>query len=479
MLLIPDNVRVSGAGSAFLSKYAALLDIVLRVGDVAIVVLAAQLSYWACFGIVGMEVPYDSVVLLTVLLVLLVFPAFGLYRSWRGESVSIEIGRLAVAWLLVSALLVMAEWIVTLLKHYSREWFSIWFVVTILMLAGYRVVARRVLGSIRARGIDSRDVVIIGATDAGRKIVEAARKYRWMGLDVIGQVHTDFDQDSIKDVPVLHSSIEGFINSLQKHVPDQIWLALPLRAEALIQQILEATSDLPTTIRLVPDMFGYELIHNSAATLAGVPVITLRGSRIDGHSRIIKAVEDRLLASIILLMISPLLLLIAVGIKLTSRGPILFKQKRHGLGGIVVEVWKFRSMRVHAETQGKVTQATRGDPRITPFGRFLRSSSLDELPQFFNVLQGHMSIVGPRPHAVEHNDHYQKLVSRYMQRHSVKPGITGLAQINGCRGETDSLEKMERRVNFDLKYIRNWSIWLDLRIIAITAVRGFFDKNSY
>jgi Undecaprenyl-phosphate glucose phosphotransferase len=299
-----------------------------------------------------------------------------------------------------------------------------------------------------------------------------------MGLDVIGYVATEHDQADMGDLPRL-ADMESFLATSQAGHCDQLWIALPMRAEDSIRRLVNAVGDAPTTIRLIPDLFGHQLLNQHATELAGIPVITLRSSRITGYARIAKAAEDRLLAALILLLISPLMLLLALGVKLSSPGPVLFRQKRHGLGGREVEVWKFRSMRLHREDDGIVTQATRHDPRVTPFGRFLRACSLDELPQFFNVLQGSMSIVGPRPHAVEHNQYYTTLVQHYMRRHHVKPGITGWAQVNGARGQTDTVEKMAMRVEYDLYYIRNWSIALDLRIIALTAIRGFFNKNAY
>lgn len=193
---------------------------------------------------------------------------------------------------------------------------------------------------------------------------------------------------------------------------------------------------------------------------------------------LLKRIEDLVLGSLILLLISPVMALVALGVRLSSPGPVLFKQDRYGLGGKRIQVWKFRSMRV-MENDAVVTQATRDDPRVTPFGAFLRRTSLDELPQFFNVIQGSMSIVGPRPHAVAHNEQYRSLVDRYMLRHKVKPGITGLAQINGFRGETDTLDKMEMRVKFDLKYIQYWSLWLDLKIIFLTVFKGFVGASAY
>jgi len=455
-----------------------LLDILLRVGDAGIVVLTALLCYWSRFGSVDMAGSYVMILLLTVLFVLLVFPVFGLYQSWRGQGVAMEIGRVTFAWLAVLLLLVISEWAAKRSGNYSRIWMFSWFGSTILVLGLYRWVLRYLLGSIRMRGMDTRKVVLIGATHIGRKILETVRDNPWMGLDVIGSVETPYDQVTLDEVPVL-GDMDAFIESLRINVPDQIWIALPLRAEALIQKLLEVTSETPTTVRLVPDLFGHELLNQGVTELAGVPVITLQGSRVDGRAQVVKAFEDRALSILILLFVSPLMILIAIGVKVSSPGPVLFKQKRHGLGGKIVEVWKFRTMRVHQEHDGKVTQATRGDPRITRLGRFLRASSLDELPQFINVLQGRMSVVGPRPHAVEHNNHYQTLVRRYMLRHSVKPGITGWAQINGYRGETDTLEKMAKRVECDIFYIRNWTIWFDLQIVALTVVRGFFQRSAY
>jgi len=208
-------------------------------------------------------------------------------------------------------------------------------------------------------------------------------------------------------------------------------------------------------------------------------LMNLSTTPMEGFNRYLKAFEDRLLALLILILISPLLLIIAIGVKLSSPGPILFKQLRHGWDGKPIKIYKFRTMFEHSEEGGKVTQAGRQDARVTPFGAFLRRTSLDELPQFFNVLQGRMSIVGPRPHALAHNEEYKDQIDAYMLRHKVKPGITGWAQINGWRGETDTLEKMQKRVEYDLYYIDHWSLWFDLKILLLTLFKGFVGKNAY
>jgi len=478
VLLIPGNFQSSRAGTQFLSKHAALLDIALRVGDVMIVALAGLLCYALRFHSIEISRQYESELFRAVLLLLLVFPLAKIYRSWRGEHLLEEIGRVALAWTVVLTLLLLSNWALKQSAEYSRLWMAGWGASTIAVLAMHRWVARSLLGLIRRHGLDIRRVVVVGNTPAGHKIAAAALSYPSMGLRILGFVQTPYDQQQVDGMPLL-GDFDHFIESLQDHVPDQIWIALPMRAEALIQRMLEATAQLPVTIRLVPDLFGYELINHHASTMGGVPVITLRGHRVDGHAGVVKAIEDRALAVLILLLLSPLLLLIALAVKLSSPGPVLYRQKRHGLGGSEIEVWKFRSMRLHAEHGGGVTQATRDDPRITPVGRFLRRTSLDELPQFFNVLQGRMSIVGPRPHALAHNREFSDKLRGYMQRHGVKPGITGLAQVEGFRGETDSLDKMASRVECDIHYINQWSPWLDIKIILRTPWALLKRTNAY
>jgi Undecaprenyl-phosphate glucose phosphotransferase len=369
-------------------------------------------------------------------------------------------------------------WALKTTEDYSRVAAGTWFVSAGVLLTLDRLVLRRVLGYIRARGVDSRRVLLIGGTQAGQRILAATRSSAWMGLDVLGYVCTPYDQVEIVDSPVL-GDLSCLSRVVEEYAPDQIWIALPMRAEETIQKILQLTLDTSITIRLVPDFFGYELINQHAAALAGVPVITLRSSRVEGYAGLAKAVEDRSIALVLLVLLAPIMCLIALGVKLSSPGPVFFRQKRHGLGGKEFDVLKFRSMRMHSEVIGEVMQARRGDVRVTRFGKFLRSSSLDELPQLINVLRGDMSIVGPRPHAVEHNHQFSEKLRGYMQRHGVKPGMTGLAQIKGFRGETDTLDKMARRVECDISYIKHWSLWLDFSIIMLTPYVLLKRTNAY
>ena len=251
-----------------------------------------------------------------------------------------------------------------------------------------------------------------------------------------------------------------------------------MRYEKRIHELVTALSDTTCSVLLVPDVFTFKLLHSRASELNGIPLISIFDTPMLGVNALIKRAEDIILASLILLLISPILFGLALAVRLTSRGPAIFKQRRYGIDGKPIEVWKFRSMTV-TENGATITQATKSDSRLTPIGAFIRRTSLDELPQFINVLKGDMSIVGPRPHAVAHNEQYRKQILGYMLRHKVKPGITGLAQVNGWRGETDTLDKMEKRIEFDLEYIRSWSLWLDSKIVFFTIFKGFVNRNAY
>jgi putative colanic acid biosynthesis UDP-glucose lipid carrier transferase len=264
----------------------------------------------------------------------------------------------------------------------------------------------------------------------------------------------------------------------EKHI-DEVWIAAPLRSERRIRSILHTLRDSMVSLRFVPAMFGAHVLRQKVNIVAGLPVMDLFPSPMVGINRILKAIEDRVLALVMLVLTAPLLMLVAIGVKLSSPGPIIFRQQRHGWDGQPFTLYKFRTMVVHSETDDCVTQASRNDPRVTRFGAFLRRTSLDELPQLINVLQGDMSLVGPRPHAVSHNEYYKNLIEPYRGRARVKPGITGWAQVNGFRGATNALEKMVKRVEYDIYYIENWSLWFDLKIMLLTLVKGFYHENAY
>ncbi len=253
---------------------------------------------------------------------------------------------------------------------------------------------------------------------------------------------------------------------------------MSMSEEAKMRGLIKSLTDTTCSVILIPDIFTFNILQSRTEEVNGVPVVPLFDTPLNGINMVFKRLEDIILSLFILLLISPLLIIISLAVKITSPGPVIFRQTRYGMDGKPIKVWKFRSM-VVMENDTEVKQATKDDVRVTNVGKFLRRTSLDELPQFFNVLFGEMSIVGPRPHAVSHNEQYRSLIEGYMLRHKVKPGITGWAQINGWRGETDTLDKMEKRIEFDLEYIRSWSVWLDLKIIVMTIFKGFVNKSAY
>lgn len=325
-------------------------------------------------------------------------------------------------------------------------------------------------------------VAIIGLTDNGLAAENAlSNEYSNIKLDL-----AFYDERTLSRcgevVNKIKSPFRGPVINLVEEARmgniDEIYIALPMVALHRIRHFLAMMSDTTVDTYIVPDFYTYSNNMSKLRSIHNLQTIGIFSSPFEGAGSFIKRAEDLVLGSIIMVMISSLMLAIAIGIKLTSRGPVFFKQDRYGLSGQKIKVWKFRSMRV-MENADTVIQATKNDPRVTKFGSFLRRTSLDELPQFINVLQGSMSIVGPRPHAVTHNEQYRRQVENYMIRHKVKPGITGLAQINGFRGEIDALYKMEKRVQYDIEYIQNWSLWLDIKIIIKTIFKGFIGKNAY
>jgi putative colanic acid biosysnthesis UDP-glucose lipid carrier transferase len=340
------------------------------------------------------------------------------------------------------------------------------------------------IGQILSRRADARpearrSAVVVGAGALGVKVARALTEAQDQGIDFVGFFDDRSDGRVHSDAaPQRLGGLKDLAAYVRTHAIKEVFITLPLGSQPRIVELLEDVQGTTASLYFVPDVFGISIIQGRLQDMNGVPVVGICETPFTGTNELVKRISDIVLASLIVLLISPLLLAIAIGVKLSSPGPAIFKQRRNGLDGEEITVYKFRSMRT-MDDGDTVRQATKEDPRITPFGAFLRRSSLDELPQFFNVLQGRMSIVGPRPHAVAHNEQYRQIIKAYMVRHKVKPGITGWAQINGHRGETETLEKMQARVEYDLEYLRNWSLGLDLQIIARTIRLVFFDRNAY
>ena len=403
-----------------------------------------------------------------------------IYTSWSGRPLRDEATRIVIAWLLTFLSLIFIAFITKTSEQFSRVVLITWLIATPALLVLARFLLRVIFARLRQLGINNRTVAIVGMTQNGFHFARDLENKPEYGYNVVGfyEDRSERAHNEILNHYPLLGNFDDMILAARRGDWDQIYIALPVEARSRMLSLLDELSDSATPIRLLPDYFTTNLLHSKFIEIADNPVLCIYDSPFSADHAFIKRVEDLVIGSIILLLISPIMLIIAAAVKLTSKGPILFKQTRYGLKGEKILVWKFRSMTV-CEDGDTVTQATRGDSRYTKIGEFLRKTSLDELPQFFNVLQGTMSIVGPRPHAVAHNEQYRTLIPGYMLRHLVKPGITGWAQINGWRGETNTIYKMRKRVEFDLEYMREWSLWLDLKIIFFTIFRAFTDKNAY
>lgn len=404
-----------------------------------------------------------------------------LYRSWRGASVRQEVVRIWLAWLWVTLGLLFLAYASKTSTEYSRRVILTWFALTPFLLALWRVLAQIVLGYMRERNINTRSVAIVGARELGAQLAQTIIDSPWMGLRPIGFFD---DRKPAGSRPLVDKPIQvlGNLDALVKRAREGrveiIYITLPMRADKRIKDLIKKLSETTVSVYLAPDFFVSDLMNATWSNVGDFPTVSIFETPFYGVDGWLKRVEDFILGSIIFLVVLVPMILIAIGVKRSSPGPILFKQHRYGLRGERIEVWKFRTMTV-CEDGDEIKQVTEHDPRVTKFGHFLRKTSLDELPQFINVLQGSMSIVGPRPHAVVQNEQYRKIINGYMLRYKVKPGITGLAQVSGSRGETDTLDKMRKRVDYDLAYIRKWSLWLDLQIIIKTVFVGFTGKNVY
>jgi Undecaprenyl-phosphate glucose phosphotransferase len=452
------------------------------VHDVTLVAFGAAIASQIRFDDIAQRSFYGAFVAFAAAFALALFPAFGVYDSWRGRSKAALAGQVALAWLVVQACALVLMFSLHRIDFVSRLWFAYWTGMTGALLLVSRLVVHGVLARVRHAGMNLREVAVVGrgahAAALMRKIdgCSAAGFRTAAVLDVLHD--TPVPGAAFPGVPVFHQ-LQAFAAYLRARDVHELWLALPLSEEkTILECVKELRNDL-VNIRFLPDLRSLAMFDSGMIDLLGAPAINLVASPLSQGAQRQKEMFDRLFAAVALIGLAPVLLVIAAAVKLSSRGPVLFRQKRKGADGRVFTIYKFRSMRVHTEKPGAVSQATRNDPRITRIGAFLRRTSLDELPQFFNVLRGDMSVVGPRPHALEHDDLYQKVVAGYNDRYRIKPGITGWAQINGFRGETDRIEKMERRVEHDLYYLGNWSFALDMKIIAATLVKGLVHSNAY
>jgi putative colanic acid biosynthesis UDP-glucose lipid carrier transferase len=405
-----------------------------------------------------------------------------LYESPRGALLRPQLVRVWAGWFVgVVPTLLLLLFLSKQSEQYSRIIVSSWFVLAPFCISVWRTTTTLGLRELRTHGYNTRGAAIVGMTELGEQLALQIQAVPSLGLQVYG-FYDDRAEERCHPIPeslgTYAGSLKDAVNAARTGEIDLIYIAFPLRAEPRINELLRELSDTTASVYLAADFFAFDLLRARWGTLGDVPTVSLHETPFYGVDGWLKRVEDMVLGTLILMLIAIPMLIIGIGVRLTSPGPALFRQRRYGLNGEVIHVLKFRSMTV-TEDGAEIRQATEGDERITKLGAFLRRTNLDELPQFLNVLEGTMSIVGPRPHAVAHNELYRKKIQGYMLRHKVKPGISGWAQVNGWRGETDTLEKMEKRIEHDLDYIRNWSLLWDLQIILMTVFGSGARRNAY
>lgn len=387
---------------------------------------------------------------------------------------------IVISWCLLAAILFFFGYASGYLNQFPQQVMLAWFLITPAVLIVANETARRLVPRILSLQGYQRTAVIVGISETGLRLTKHFHDKPYLGTRVIG-FFDDRDSQRLND-PLVKRNLLGKMNMLaefvRKNSIDLIYITLPMTTQPRILALLEDLRDTTASIYFAPDIFVTDLIQGQVDDVAGMPVVAVCDTPFTGANGLIKRGSDIILSLLILVLIAPIMLAIAIGVKISSPGTILFKQRRYGVDGKEIIVYKFRSMTV-CEDGTHVTQASKNDKRVTPFGAILRRTSLDELPQFINVLQGRMSIVGPRPHAVAHNELYRKLIRGYMVRHKVKPGITGWAQVSGYRGETDTVDKMQKRIEYDLEYLRHWSLGLDLWIIMKTILIVAHDRHAY
>lgn len=455
------------------------LGILQRISDVAFIGASLYFSQWLVHQPFNYRTP--NAILAASLIFLLSGEVLGIYRKERCNTPDREFCGVMTNWVISLSILACVSFFTRQGSDFARGSMLTWIILGGSSICLARMVMRVAIESLQSHGWAVNRCAIVGVNPLGMQLLDNINQNPGTGLQLVGFFD---DRGQQRNAELLESRnyhigrLDELITKVQAGEISTVFLTLPMRAESRIRWLLEKLADTTANVYIVPDFFVFELLHSRWSSVGGLPAVSVFETPLYGVDGWSKRVFDFLAASTGLILISPIMILCALLVKLTSRGPIFFRQKRYGLDGKEIWVWKFRSMRT-CDNGPVVQQATKSDPRLTPIGGFLRRSSLDELPQLFNVLEGSMSLVGPRPHASAHNEHYRKLIKGYMLRHKVKPGITGLAQVEGFRGETDTLDKMQKRVDFDHRYIREWSLWLDVKILLKTFGVVLQQKNAH
>lgn len=420
---------------------------------------------------------HSHYILLSILGFTLSFPG-----SWRGaNNIAQDMLFTFRQWFLIVGILFFFGYATGYLYIFTPNVILLWVISTPFVLLTAHWVLGRYLSSKHYISQVKKSAIIVGYNDLSKQLKTRLQADKEVAIELSGffdEISTYKSTLSSEETKLVIGQIAQTAEYVRKHFIDIIYITLPPSMHAQIMLLLDDLKDTTASIYFVPDFFMADLIQGRIDEISGLPIVAVCETPFTGFDGFIKRLSDIVIASTLLLLLLPVIITIAFGVKFSSAGPILFKQRRYGLDGQEIIVYKFRSMTV-AENGEVVTQATANDARVTKFGQFIRKTSLDEMPQFVNVLQGIMSIVGPRPHAVSHNEMYRKIVKGYMVRHKVKPGITGWAQVNGFRGETKTVESMQARIDYDLEYLRKWSLPLDFSIIFKTILLVFKDSKAY
>ncbi|MEZ5702022.1 MAG: undecaprenyl-phosphate glucose phosphotransferase [Burkholderiaceae bacterium] len=440
----------------------------------------------------GLTDEYSILLLVLAMVMVFAYDQFGVYRS--NSSFTRKALTLFKAWSLAFGFLLLVGFLTKQTEFFSRLLLGQLFVAGYFLQVLLQYLSREIQTRIMVHAVPVENVLIVGTGKLARYLQNRISGNPWLSQRVVGCLELPSSQapiapkagatfyetsdfGSLKELNVI-GQLDEMLAIIDRFDVRNVYFAIPLGESDLIEDMYLKLLDRHVAVHWVPDIFSLLLVNHSVREIAGLPVLTLSETPLTGTRLLIKALEDRVLGMLILILISPLLLLIALAIKLDSKGPVFFRQARKGWSGRVFHIWKFRSMFVHEAEGGVVKQATKDDPRVTRVGAILRKTSLDELPQIFNVLKGEMSLVGPRPHAVQHDEQYSKGIDAYFARHNIKPGITGLAQVRGLRGETREIERMQQRIEADIEYINNWSLWLDISLLLRT-LGALTGKNAY
>jgi Undecaprenyl-phosphate glucose phosphotransferase len=450
----------------------------IKIGiDLAMLAVAFGLAYLTRFDALSAPRPPLRESLVTLALALVVFPvAYRQSRLYATNRIRTHLGEVFELFkATITGGLVLVALTYFLRERYSRLTLAFFAGYSFVLVAATRVLFRMALESVRRRGLNLKSILLVGAGELGERVVETIENHRELGFRVTGVLSRDLllPGTTVRGVPVLGTTDElGRV--LREHSVDQVILALPSEDMPLLKRLMEQLALSTVDVKIVPDLFQYVTLYGGLEEFGGLPIVSLQGGPLEGWNLIAKRVFDILFSALAILVTAPVMLVTAVAVKLSSPGPVFYRQERMGMDGAVFHILKFRTMRADAETAG-ARMASAGDPRRTAIGAFLRQTSLDELPQLFNVFWGDMSLVGPRPERPVFIEEFKRQIPKYHLRHKVKSGITGWAQINGLRGQTS----IQKRIEYDLYYIENWSLMLDLKILVRTALGGFLSRNAY